>query len=711
MAGYSGNMFTDPMFVDADLSQMQHGARLDFTLSGESPMRYAGLSLYDHVYQSFPAWQRLAEEYTDINGVAYLAESPSIGAYSYSEKITGTITSVGSLEDIVARPGSTFEQLNLPRSVRAVNDRGVEVVLLTTWDAASFDSSKPGVVTLVAELRNGPHTDLTIGDAFATINVVIKDKMDLLNVTTILKDLTVFYGTSLEDVLKKLPAELDVQEESGLQDILPVTWSCENYNPTKPDAYTFKCVLPEDKISNTKDFEIAVEVRVMHEIGRGMELLVNSDFIEGSSASPWTMGWGTGTIKVTTDPEYLYPGEPASMIVTADGRYGSLQQNVLGQVQLMGDGKYLFKMYMRAYDPGQPINSTVPTLKVVTPQGYNEFCRTKNNLGTDWVEFSAVMDLYDVDLATEIMFHTSTYKTDDDKGKSYVISGCSLIYLGKTNAEVEATLDSIDLNWNMIKGDNALDTKIVTSNLQLPTRIGSGSTIKWTSSDETAISNDGKVTMGRIEKNVKLTATITYNGIETVKIFNVTVPRDPQLPIYSGTLTGSQDVMVGDEFKVVISLDCDKETTFNAYRFTLSFNTSKVEYVGISDPTAQVEVEGGRVTIFGIGTERPITDTITVTFKAKKSGITEVKLVKVEMDNDPNVTLDTLPTMPVVNGTALIDVQKVGGDSEDVADNSAKDNSTVIYIIIGLVAAALIAGGAIVIILIKKKKQASTDEN
>jgi hypothetical protein len=133
-----------------------------------------------------------------------------------------------------------------------------------------------------------------------------------------------------------------------------------------------------------------------------------------------------------------------------------------------------------------------------------------------------------------------------------------------------------------------------------------------------------------------------------------------------------------------------------------------MEYVGISDATATVEVEGGRVTIFGIGAERPISDTITVTFKALKSGITEVKLVKLEMDHDPNANLDNLPTMTVTEGAAVIDVQNDGsgkGDDDKVSDDSAKDNSVVIWIVIGLVAAALIAGGVIVIILIKKKKQ------
>ena len=251
--------------------------------------------------------------------------------------------------------------------------------------------------------------------------------------------------------------------------------------------------------------------------------------------------------------------------------------------------------------------------------------------------------------------------------------------------------------------------KKVVSDLNLPTYIGSGSAITWTSSDESAITNDGKVTTGRVPKTVTMTATITYNGMETVKKFMVTVPRDPSLPTFSSSLTGSQKAQVGDEVSVTIKLNAENATTFNAYRFTLSYNVTRLEFVGISDPASTVELDGGRVIISGIGAERPITDTITVTFKVLKSGVTEVKLVKVEMDIDPNASLDNLPTMTVTDGAASIDVEKSENDKQDsskpTVESGKKDDSAVLWIVIGLVAAALIAGGVIVIILIKKKKQ------
>ena len=264
-------------------------------------------------------------------------------------------------------------------------------------------------------------------------------------------------------------------------------------------------------------------------------------------------------------------------------------------------------------------------------------------------------------------------------------------------------MDSIDLTWNAIKGENGFDTQNVQSNLTLPTFVGQGSSVSWSSSDETVITNDGKVTMGRVPQNVTLTATVMYEGIETIKKFYVTVPRDPALPTFTGTLTGSQTVMEGEEFKVTISLHSDDVSSFNAYRFTLSFNASKVEYVGISDPNSKVAIDGGKLEIYGIGTERPISDTITVTFRAKKSGITEVKLVKLEIDLNPEASLEELPAMNITEGAALIDVQKIGEDAETDAADTANDNA-IVWVVI-FVVAALAIGGVVVWLLIKKKKQ------
>jgi hypothetical protein len=155
---------------------------------------------------------------------------------------------------------------------------------------------------------------------------------------------------------------------------------------------------------------------------------------------------------------------------------------------------------MRAYDSAEPIKSSYACVQILSPSGTQVLgTRSELDIGVERVRFYAILNIRNADEAREIMFHTSTGKTEDDADKRFIIGGCSLIYLGTTDAEVEATLDSIDLTWNSIKGDNESEENI-TSNLVLPSKIGTGSTIKWTSSDESAITNDGKVIPGRTPK-------------------------------------------------------------------------------------------------------------------------------------------------------------------------------------------------------------------
>lgn len=704
-SGYSGNVSGDPKFVNADLTQMGKGVRLDFTLSGDSPFRYAGLSLGASIYESFPAYRMLKAEYTDLNGVVYLAESPSIGAVSYCERIGGEVASVGELEDIFVRTGATYESLPLPETVKARNDQGIEVVLLIDWINEGYDGTKGGTVTLTGTLRNGPHTELNVAGKTVSIDVRLIDKLELQSIVTNVPAFTVFYNTSFESVLAQLPDKLQVVEEFGFEEELPVTWVCDDYDPTKPDVYTFKCVLPKDMISNANEFDLEVDIRVLHEISRGSELLINPDLIEGGTAAPWKTGWGTSFFTITQDPQYLVDGEPAMALVTAEGRYASLQQDVTGQIKLMGNGKYLFQVYMRAYDAAEPINSSYACLQILSPSGTKVLStRSEPEIGVDWVRFYSTFTINNVDEAREIMFHTSTGKTEKDIGKRFIVGGCSLVYLGTTDKEVEATLDSIGLEWNTIQGENKTQDNVM-FDLTLPATTGEASTIQWSSSDESVLTSDGKIIMGRVPKNVVLTATITHkNGTKTIKKFALTVPRDPELPIYTASLSGDQTVKPGDTFQVKISLDAQNATAFGAYRFTLFFNTSLLEYVEISDPLATAVMKYGQLEIYGSGTERPITDTITITLRAKKAGLTEVKLSQVEMDMDPNISLDELPIMRIEEGTALIDVQAEKAEDKQDGENG-NENSPVVYIVIAIVIVLLIVGGAIVLILIKKKQK------
>ncbi len=100
-----------------------------------------------------------------------------------------------------------------------------------------------------------------------------------------------------------------------------------------------------------------------------------------------------------------------------------------------------------------------------------------------------------------------------------------------TSSVVSADYESLRLSSSSVSGD-----------LYLPTVGGSGSTITWESSNEAAITHDGKVTRpaaGENSANVTLTATITYGEHTMSKIFHVTVEAHP-------SFSDLEDVSMGD---------------------------------------------------------------------------------------------------------------------------------------------------------------------
>ncbi|OMF86651.1 hypothetical protein BK147_29680, partial [Paenibacillus sp. FSL R7-0337] len=81
------------------------------------------------------------------------------------------------------------------------------------------------------------------------------------------------------------------------------------------------------------------------------------------------------------------------------------------------------------------------------------------------------------------------------------------------------------LNWNMIRKDNEKQEQVLT-NLDLITEDASGSTITWSSSEESVITPDGSVKRpahGDGDQKVTLTATVTKGGVSYQKEFVVTV--------------------------------------------------------------------------------------------------------------------------------------------------------------------------------------------
>lgn len=101
---------------------------------------------------------------------------------------------------------------------------------------------------------------------------------------------------------------------------------------------------------------------------------------------------------------------------------------------------------------------------------------------------------------------------------------------------------------SLVKPDIPSDA--ILSDLNLPNQYTlDGETVdaEWSSSEESALTNDGLVTLGATEVDVTLTLTLTYQGTSRTDTFTVTVGRDPDtLPsswwhtvdVYTGDIEG-----------------------------------------------------------------------------------------------------------------------------------------------------------------------------
>lgn len=122
---------------------------------------------------------------------------------------------------------------------------------------------------------------------------------------------------------------------------------------------------------------------------------------------------------------------------------------------------------------------------------------------------------------------------DSDYKLSEILSTSPVAYIGKANWSngefADGSIDYFTIYDYSIPDIELGDTSAVTSDLELPSGDGDNISITWSSSDENAVTADGKVNAGVETKHAVLTADITLsgNGIDDIslqKSFNITIP-------------------------------------------------------------------------------------------------------------------------------------------------------------------------------------------
>ena len=164
------------------------------------------------------------------------------------------------------------------------------------------------------------------------------------------------------------------------------------------------------------------------------------------------------------------------------------------------------------------------------------------------------------------------------------------------------------------QGDSATS---VTKDVTLGTATAEGLTVTWTSNNA-AITKDGKVTQGEADVNVKLTVTVKYQGITVTKDFDLVVKAKAVEVIepVAVEVTGAEKVTVGADIQLTAAVKPDTATA------------KEVEWA-TSDATIATVDATGKVTGVAAGTVK-----ITATVKGYAAVKAEYT-VTVEEPKDP----------------------------------------------------------------------------
>ncbi|MGO4730158.1 immunoglobulin-like domain-containing protein [Paenibacillus sp. 2KB_22] len=151
------------------------------------------------------------------------------------------------------------------------------------------------------------------------------------------------------------------------------------------------------------------------------------------------------------------------------------------------------------------------------------------------------------------------------------------------------------------------DISAVTESLELPSTNKYGALISWTSSDESAVSATGEVTLREMEQQVTLTATISLGGSQTTKEFVVTLlPKGAtveQIAVKEVSLNeAALRLSMGDSETLVATISPSNATN-NRVVWTSSDSgvvvvnsTGKVTAVSSGTATITVQTEDGEFT-------------------------------------------------------------------------------------------------------------------
>ena len=169
--------------------------------------------------------------------------------------------------------------------------------------------------------------------------------------------------------------------------------------------------------------------------------------------------------------------------------------------------------------------------------------------------------------------------------------------------------------------------------------------------------------------NVKSITDGSYDSTSNLNTYTATVnvtnnggsdpnPPTPEVPKgYSVAAKGDASINVGATADVALNVTHDKNDSYNAYYFEVSYSKDVLTYAGEAADGIKVDAENGKLTIAGYGENKNSGSTaVTLTFTGAAAGKGEVTITAANVDKSDYANVQDAPKAAITTATATITV-------------------------------------------------------
>ena len=226
-------------------------------------------------------------------------------------------------------------------------------------------------------------------------------------------------------------------------------------------------------------------------------------------------------------------------------------------------------------------------------------------------------------------------------GDAFYVNGSNVYYLDTVAAKANGENSTLRVNFTDVTAKTADELK----SDDVLTLLGSGF----------------KKDLGKVNGGYPVLSWQTSEGTDVPD-----VPVQPEAKPYTVAVGDGSSIAMGETANVTLTVGNDKETTYNAYHFEVTYDAEKLTYTGINTDAA-VKDENGKLTVNGYGADKTCgTDNIVLSFTGKAMGEATVTVTAANIDKAANAAAQDAPAATIGTAAAVI---TVGGYTVDLSDD------------------------------------------